>query len=88
MRSSLGGDEDQGAGAPQRRARPQATRPLRARSAGQCREPSVTHGYLHTPADLRRTGPSIATYVLLSSRSRVRVAVGALIMLVNLKPFY
>jgi hypothetical protein len=29
------------------------TCPLRARPTGQCREPPVTHGYLHTPADLR-----------------------------------
>ena len=53
MRSSLGGDEDQGAEVANRRARPQATCPLRARSAGQRRELTVTPGQPDTPAHLR-----------------------------------
>ena len=84
MRSSLGGDEDQGAGTPsvvrdrRRRARCVPDRPV---NAGNPRSLTDTFTRLLTCA---WTGPSIATYVLLSSRSRVRVAVGALIMLVNL----
>ena len=53
MRSSLGGDEDQGAGAPTVCTRPQTTCPLRARSAGQRRVFAVTPGQPDTQAQLR-----------------------------------
>ena len=77
MRSSLGGDEDQGAEVPRvvrdrrRRARCVPDRPV---NAGNPRSLTDTFTRLLTCA---WTGPSIAVYVLLSNRSRVRVAVGA-----------
>jgi hypothetical protein len=52
MRRPPGGDEDQGAGA-DCRARPQMACPLRARSAGQRRELTVTPGQPDTAAHLR-----------------------------------
>jgi hypothetical protein len=53
IRRSLGSDEDQGAEASNRRARPQTTCPLPARSAGQRRELTVTPGQPDAPAHLR-----------------------------------
>jgi hypothetical protein len=52
MRRSLGGGEDQGRAA-SRRKRQQTACPLRARSAGQHRELTVTPGQPGTPAHLR-----------------------------------
>ena len=77
MRRSLGDDEDQGAEVSnavrdhRRRAR---CVPDRSVNAGNLRSLAGTSACLTTCA---HTGPSIAAYVLLSSRSRVRVAVGA-----------
>jgi hypothetical protein len=74
---SLGDDEDQGgemSNAVRDRRRRARCVPDPSVNAGNLRSLAGTSACLMTCA---HTGPSIAAYVLLSSRSRVRVAVGA-----------